>query len=97
MISDNSQSVSVTHVLAWTTEHTHSRGTQGINTHEALCAFSGKGITTDKRSRPREQNQNANAEWPLWRADPASLTARTETGTAAGPTLVNKTDTPNKG
>ena len=64
MISDNSQSVSVTHVLAWTTEHTHSRGTQGINTHEALCAFSGKGITTDKRSRPREQNQNANAEWP---------------------------------
>lgn len=38
-----SQSVSVTHVLARTTRHTHSRNTRGI-THEALCAFSGKGI-----------------------------------------------------
>ena len=38
------QSVSGTHVL----EHGR-RGTRTRGTHEAVCAFSGKGITTDKR------------------------------------------------
>ena len=30
------------------TGHTHSRNTRGI-THEALCAFSGKGITNHRQ------------------------------------------------
>ena len=59
-----SQSVSVTHVLAWTTGHTHSRNT-GHYTRGVVCVlrerhhhrqkYSQRGSSGDPHSRPRER------------------------------------------
>ena len=61
-----SQSVSVTHVLAWTTGHTHSRNT-GHYTRGVVCVlrerhhhrqkYSQRGSSGDPHSRPRERLQ----------------------------------------